>query len=241
MRLDKLICQESLETRTQAQKMIRGGRVTVNGGPATDPGLHVDPERDAVAWDGKRILPAGEKHLMLYKPAGILTAARDRAQRTGMDLLPPCYCARGCMPVGRLDKDVTGLLLFTTDGELSHRLLSPKRHVEKEYLAWVEGKLWDGDREAFLQGIPLSDFICQPARLEIVQSAEEKSLGRVFLREGKFHQVKRMFAARNHPVLSLHREAFGPLRLDGGLEEGGFRELTQEEVQALYRCAGMTP
>ena len=172
---------------------------------------------------------------MLYKPAGLLTAARDAKQPTVMDLLPPVYRGIGCMPVGRLDKDTTGLLLLTTDGELNHRLLSPGRHVDKRYRAVVDGELTDKDAEVFAAGMDLGDFTAQPAKLTILNP----SLAEVVISEGKFHQVKRMFAAAGHEVLQLHRSAFGPLELDPALQEGQWRELKPEELEALREAAGM--
>ena len=175
------------------------------------------------------------RHLMLNKPAGVLTATEDGKQATVMELLPALYRACGCMPVGRLDKDTTGLLLLTTDGTLAHRLIAPERHVDKVYEAEVEGALEEADIAAFAQGIPLKDFTALPARLEILGPGR----GRVTVREGKYHQVKRMFGARGKPVLRLHRTAFGPLALDAGLAPGEYRELTEKEIAALYQAAGM--
>ncbi len=150
------------------------------------------------------------RHVMMHKPAGVLTAARDPKQPTVMDLLPPEYSSMGCMPVGRLDKDTTGILIFTCDGELNHRLLSPARHVEKRYRALVEGGLEEKNVEAFAAGMDLGDFTAQPAKLTILGP----SLAEVVIAEGKFHQVKRMFAALANDVPALHRCASGPLELD---------------------------
>ena len=176
---------------------------------------------------------------MLHKPAGLLTAARDRKQPTVMDMLPEAYAAMGCMPVGRLDKDTTGLLLLTTDGELNHRLLSPKRHVWKTYEAEVDGPLNQTDVEAFAAGVPLSDFTALPAEMEILSSGPLLAVARVRVHEGKFHQIKRMFEARERTVLRLTRLSFGPLALDPMLEPGEWRELTEAEIAALYRDAAM--
>ncbi len=239
MRLDKLLCQENIGTRSQVQKIIRGGKVEVNGLKILNPSLHVTLEKDEISVDGETINGKMNHYILLHKPSGILTAARDKKAKTVMDLLPPVYMSRECMPVGRLDKDTTGLLLFTTDGELSHRLLSPKRHVEKEYVAWVDGMLTLTDVEAFQRGIPLTDFTCLPARLEIVSATQTESIGKAFVQEGKFHQIKRMFGARGFTVAKLHREAFGPLRLNNNPPIGTYRELTKEEVQALYTAAEM--
>ena len=193
------------------------------------------PEGAEICMDGVPLDTRTVRHLMLNKPAGVLTATEDGKQATVMELLPALYRACGCMPVGRLDKDTTGLLLLTTDGTLAHRLIAPERHVDKVYEAEVEGALEEADIAAFAQGIPLKDFTALPARLEILGPGR----GRVTVREGKYHQVKRMFGARGKPVLRLHRTAFGPLALDAGLAPGEYRELTEKEIAALYQAAGM--
>ena len=143
------------------------------------------------------------------------------------------------MPVGRLDKDTTGILIFTTDGELNHRLLSPGRHVDKVYRALVEGTPGQEAVDAFAAGMDLGDFTAQPAKLTVLKAGAEASLAEVTVAEGKFHQVKRMFSAAGHEVLELHRRAFGPLELDPELAEGGWRELTEAELAALREAAGM--
>ena len=234
MRLDKLLSNLGAASRTGCRELLRKGRVTVNGVIARDGAVSV-PEGADVALDGQPLDTSLARHLMLHKPAGVLTAREDGRQETVMDLLPPAYAALGCMPVGRLDKDTTGLLLLTTDGELGHRLIAPNRHVDKVYRATVEGTLSDADVAAFAAGIPLRDFTALPARLEIVSP----DTGLLTVREGKYHQVKRMFGARGKPVQALHRLSFGPLRLDDDLAPGEYRELTEEEIAALYAAAGM--
>lgn len=234
MRLDRLLANLGVCSRSECRNLLRAGRVGVNGVLCARPDADV-PENAEITLDGKRLDTRLNRHLMLHKPAGILTAAEDARQKTVMDLLPPVYRAIGCMPVGRLDKDTTGLLLLTTDGEMNHRLLSPKRHVDKVYLAHVDGVLDENDVKAVAAGIDLGDFVTLPAKLEIVAP----DVGRLTLREGKFHQVKRMFAALGKPVTQLHRCAFGPLQLDDTLLPGAFRELTGEETAALYRAADM--
>ena len=198
------------------------------------------PGQDTVTLDGQPLDTRLTLHLMLHKPQGILTAARDKKAATVMDLLPPKCQTLGCMPVGRLDKDTTGLLLFTTDGELAHRLLSPKRHVDKTYWARVDGSLDEADVEAFASGLNLGDFIAQPGRLEILSSSSEEAQARVTVQEGKFHQIKRMFEARGRQVTQLHRETFGPLLLDERLAPGQYRELTDLEAAQLYAAAEET-
>ena len=234
MRLDKLLAHLGVASRGGCREMLRAGRVRINGQAARDGACQVPPGAE-VTVDGTALDTRLDRHLMLYKPAGILTAREDGRQRTVMDLLPPVFDSLGCMPVGRLDKDTTGLLLLTTDGELAHRLISPGRHVDKVYRARVEGVLEQADADAFAAGIPLRDFTALPARLQIL--APDTAL--VTVREGKYHQVKRMFGARGKPVAALHRLAFGPLALDDALQPGEFRELTEEETAALYTAAGM--
>ena len=235
MRLDRWLATLSVGSRSEVKQWIRGGQAAVNGRIILDPALSFETEQDRLALNGKELDGRVVRHVMLYKPAGILTAARDARQPTVMDLLPPVYQGIGCMPVGRLDKDTTGLLLLTCDGELNHRLLSPGRHVEKRYRALVEGELEEKDVEAFAAGMDLGDFTAQPAKLTILRP----SLAEVIIAEGKFHQVKRMFAAVGHEVLELHRCAFGPLELDPALQEGQWRKLTAEEEKALREAAGM--
>ena len=235
MRLDRWLAAVTAAGRSEAKQWIRGGQAAVNGRIIRDPALSFETEEDSLALNGAPVDGRVSRHVMLHKPAGLLTAARDPKQPTVMDLLPPVYRSIGCMPVGRLDKDTTGLLLLTCDGELNHRLLSPGRHVEKRYRALVEGEMGAEEIRRFAEGLDLGDFTAKPATLSLVTP----SLGEVVITEGKFHQVKRMFAATGHEVLSLHRCAFGPLEL-GGLAEGSWRELTAEELAALRQAAGMT-
>ncbi len=234
MRLDKLLSNLGVASRAECRRLLRAGRVRVAGECWRDGARNV-PEGAEICMDGVPLDTRTVRHLMLNKPAGVLTATEDGKQATVMELLPALYRACGCMPVGRLDKDTTGLLLLTTDGTLAHRLIAPERHVDKVYEAEVEGALEEADIAAFAQGIPLKDFTALPARLEILGPGR----GRVTVREGKYHQVKRMFGARGKPVLRLHRTAFGPLALDAGLAPGKYRELTEKEIAALYQAAGM--
>ena len=235
MRLDKLLSHLGVATRSECKGLLRAGRVRVNGETARDAGLSV-PSGAEVTLDGNRLDTRLDRHLMLYKPSGVLTAREDGRQTTVMDLLPKGYASLGCMPVGRLDKDTTGLLLLTTDGELAHRLIAPGRHVDKVYKARVDGTLDGEDAAAFARGIPLGDFTALPAQLDLLSS----DTALVTVQEGKYHQVKRMFGARGKRVTALHRLSFGPLRLDETLAPGAFRELTGEEIAALYTAAGMT-
>lgn len=213
---------------------MRSGRVRVNGEIVKSPSAAVSPG-DRIAVDGKPLDTRLARHYMLNKPPGLLTASEDSRQETVMKLMPSVCATLGCMPVGRLDKDTSGILILTTDGELAHRLLSPKRHVDKTYEAEVDGTPTQADIEAFARGVPLKDFTALPAELTIIG---ERAV-RVTVREGKYHQIKRMLGARGLPVASLKRLSFGPLPLDPNLASGACRELTSEEVAALYDAAGM--
>ena len=234
MRLDRWLTTLGMGSRSEVQRLIRSGAVAVAGETVRDPGMDCATEVTPLRVRGESVDGRTVRHVMLHKPEGLLTAARDRKQPTVMDMLPEAYAAMGCMPVGRLDKDTTGLLLLTTDGELNHRLLSPKRHVWKTYEAEVDGPLRGEDVSAFAQGLRLSDFTARPARLEIMPPG---NVGRVTVCEGKFHQVKRMFLACGRTVTHLKRLAFGGVRLDETLAPGQWRELTAQEMKTLRAAA----
>ena len=241
MRLDRWLTTLGAGSRSEVKQWIRGGQAAVDGRTVSDPALSFDPEKNRLSLRGKPLDGRVVRHVMMHKPAGVLTAARDPKQPTVMDLLPAEYRSMGCMPVGRLDKDTTGILIFTCDGELNHRLLSPGRHVDKRYRVIAEGWMDAADIDLFARGIPLGDFDAQPAKLEILRITEvpETTLAEVTIAEGKYHQVKRMFGAAGHEVLQLHRRSFGPLELDPELPEGAWRELTADELRALRLAAGM--
>ena len=230
-RLDKLLAATGRWSRREAKALVREGRVLVDGVPALRAEDKVDPDRSTVLVDGGDIGYARHVYVMLHKPAGVLSATEDPRQETVLDLLPPELKKRGLFPVGRLDKDTEGLLLLTDDGDLAHRLLSPKKHVDKVYQARLDRPLGEADRDAFARGILLEDgYRCMAAELELLGDGTEV---RIVLREGKFHQVKRMTAARGSQVLSLKRLRMGPLALDEALAPGQWRRLTPAEVQAL--------
>ena len=229
-RLDKRLSQAGY-ARREAKELIRQGRVAVDGQAAAQPEAKYPPAA-RITVDGKA-LAEGSVYLMLHKPAGVVSATQDDRERTVLELLPGELRRRGLFPVGRLDKDTTGLLILTDDGELAHRLLSPRRHVDKTYDVEVDGVLDKQDVHAFAAGMTLADGTrCLPAKLEPAGTDR----GFVTLNEGKYHQVKRMCAARGKPVTRLARVAFGPLMLDPRLEPGAWRELTHEEVEALRRA-----
>ena len=241
MRLDKLLAMLGEGTRTQVRDMVRAGRVTVDGAVVRDAGLQVDAEASCVALGGRVLSYKRVRHVMMNKPQGTLTAARDKKQPTVMDLLPPMYAAMDCMPAGRLDKDTEGLLVITSDGQLAHRIIYPKHDVGKVYFARVDGPLAQKDVEAFAAGLHISDsdgeFDARPARLEIVSSSASESEARVRVTEGKYHQVKRMFSSRGVEVIYLKRLQIGALKLDPALAPGQWREMTEDEVALLEQEA----
>lgn len=235
-RLDKLLAGTGKWSRREVKALVRQGLVRVDGRLAASAEDKLDPAAAVVTVAGETISLCRFTYVMLHKPAGVLTATEDRKQPTVLDLLPPELRRIGLAPVGRLDKDTEGLLLLTNDGELAHRLLSPKYHVEKRYFARVDGELSATDAEAFARGMTLGDGLeCLPAGLEVLPDR----VCIVTLREGKFHQVKRMLAARGAPVLYLKRLSMGPLTLDDSLAAGAYRLLRAEEISALYRVCDL--
>ncbi|MDR1713162.1 MAG: rRNA pseudouridine synthase [Coriobacteriales bacterium] len=254
MRLQKFLARAGAASRRGSEELMSAGRVTVNGCVVTELGSKVDPLHDVICLDG-RPLRLGDDSvcLMLNKPAGYLTTMDDPQGRPTVRELIPAVEHPGLFPVGRLDFDTTGLLLFMTDGELAHRLLHPSHHVSKRYRAVVAGRLSEAEAEQLRQGVLLKDGPTQPAGVEIGESsaralsprarhtlpaaAAEQTTVWCTIREGRKRQVRRMFAHIGHEVLELEREAFGPLQL-GGLPSGQWRYLEQAEIQALHQAAG---
>jgi len=233
MRLDKALTLAGI-TRSQARKAISQGRAVVNGAVIRDISADVEPSQ--VLFDGKPLADDSDITLMLYKPAGVLTSTADRNAPTVMDFVPADMKKRGFGPIGRLDKDVTGLVLLTTDGQLAHRLISPKRGVEKVYIAKVEGEM---DEEALgiirRGGIEFSDFISKPAGAEYLGD----SMVKLTLTEGKYHEVKRICAKVGHPVVELKRISIAGVMLDPQLRDGQTRRVSAEEEAMLYTAAGL--
>lgn len=229
VRLDKFLCDSGAGTRSQVKAMLKAGRVTVDGSVEKDGGYKIDPAVGTVALDGEILGGKRRVVLMLNKPAGYVTATEDASQPTVMELLPPEMKHLDVKPIGRLDKATEGLLLFTNDGDLLHRLISPKKEVPKVYYARHEGQACQADVEAFAAGLTLGDgTVCLPARLEPLGAGE--SLITVY--EGKYHQVRRMMASRAMTVRYLERRQEGTLAL-GALPRGKVRELTREEIRLL--------
>ena len=215
--------------------MLKAGRVKVNGKKEKSAKLQIDEERDEIRFDGQVLEYEEFVYYMMNKPKGVISATEDPKHRTVLDLLDDIARSKEVFPVGRLDIDTHGLLLLTNDGKLAHVLLSPKRHVDKTYLAQVKGMMTQEDVETFAKGIPLKDFTCQPAKLELVSIETEKNQSqiRVTIAEGKFHQVKRMVAYCGKEVVDLQRLTMGTLVLDEHLERGEWRRLTKEELEDL--------
>lgn len=244
MRLQKFLARSGVASRRGSEDLMTAGRVCVNGEVVTQLGSKVDPAIDVVTVDGKPVaLNDTPAYIMLYKPAGYLTTMSDPQMRPCVAELVPTADHPGLYPVGRLDKDTTGLLLFTTDGDLGQLLLHPSHHVEKTYLALVDGTMTDRELEPLRRGIVLDDGPCKPARCRLLDDHEARdAFGRhvvpastaveIKISEGRKNQVKRMMSAVHHPVLLLHRTRFGPLELTG-LRVGSWRDLTPEEVESL--------
>ena len=228
-RLDKFLCDSGIGSRSQVKAILKTGRVTVDGKAEKDGSKKIDPAVQSVCLDGEVLGGKRRIVVMLNKPAGFVTATEDKTERTVMELLPQLYRNLDVKPVGRLDKATEGLLLFTNDGDLLHRLISPKKEVPKVYYARHEGCAGDEDVAAFAAGLLLRDgTVCLPAKLESL--GEGESL--ITVCEGKYHQVRRMMASRGMTVLYLERRMEGKLTL-GDLPRGQVRELTEEEVNGL--------
>lgn len=231
-RLDKVLASMGLGTRKEVKQLVKQRLIEVDGQIATDPGMHVIPEQQEISIDGEPLQYKRWVYVMLNKPPGVISATEDPRHQTVVDLLPDEWAIK-VHPVGRLDIDTEGLLLLTNDGQLSHSLLSPKKKVDKEYFARIQGTVTEEHIQHFANGVVLDDgYQTMPARLEILSSGPVSEI-RVTIMEGKFHQVKRMFAAYDLEVIYLKRIRMGPLHLDESLELGEFRELTDEELEAL--------
>ncbi|CQR48182.1 Ribosomal large subunit pseudouridine synthase B [Paraliobacillus sp. PM-2] len=233
MRIDKLLSNEGYGSRKEVKQLLKQGAVQNNNCVIKDGKTHIDPVTDHITVFGEQVFYKPFVYFMLHKPAGLITATEDSREETVIDLLEPLDQLREPFPVGRLDKDTEGLLLITNDGKLAHQLLSPKKNVGKTYYAKIEGKVTEEDVRTFTQGIRLDDgYVTKPARLEVVVSDIESEIY-VTITEGKYHQIKRMFAAVNKYVVYLKRIAIGDWHLDDQLEKGEYRELDEEEIMYL--------
>lgn len=231
-RLDKLIADSGAASRSQARALVRQGRVYVNGAPALSCDAKLDPDADVICLDGHRLVCSKYRYFMLNKPCGVLSATADRERKTVLDLLPENLRRLGLFPVGRLDKDTSGLLILTNDGQYAHNVISPARHVPKRYVAGLDARP-DGNAAAeFARGIVLADGLkCLPAQLKLLDGETAE----VTVYEGKYHQVRRMFAAVGFRVITLRRVSTGALELDPELEQGQFRELSRTQAYLVFR------
>ena len=232
-RLDKLLSSRGIGSRKDAQKMIKSGAVTVNGAVCKKPDTKVDAAAAAILVNGHAI---GEEYvyIMLNKPAGVVSATEDKRDKTVLELLPQELRRKGLFPAGRLDKDTEGLLIITNDGDFAHRMLSPKKHVEKRYVASLDGEITEETIQHFEEGIVFSDGTkCLPAKLEIVENSSNRT-GIVTICEGKFHQVKKMFAVCGLHVVHLQRISVGNLYLDSNLPIGSCKILTKLDIERIF-------
>lgn len=237
LRMDKYLSLLG-HTRRQAKALCAAGRVRMDGAQVRDASTHV-AQGAVITLDGTPLAVERHVHLMVHKPEGYLTATFDaRGKPTVLDLIPQAQRRADLGPVGRLDKDVSGLVLLTTDGQLAHRLISPRWTVEKRYLATVFGVLDDSHVRRMAEGVPLKGFTARPARLTVLSSGA-RSEAELIVTEGKYHQVKRMFGALGRPVLALKRLSIGGVELDGALSVGAFRPLSDAEAAHLYQLVSL--
>ena len=232
-RIDKILANLGYGSRKDIRKVCKDGLVKVDGKIIKDSSLHIDPENSEIIVGNEIINYREFVYIMMNKPQGVISATEDKRDETVVDLLDETYKHFEVFPVGRLDKDTEGLLLLTNDGQLAHRLLSPKKHVPKTYYAKVRGAVTAEDGEKFKEGVFIEkDYKTLPAELKILKSDEISEI-ELTIYEGKFHQVKRMFEAVDKTVIYLKRLSMGPLELDHNLELGEYRELTEEELNEL--------
>ena len=232
MRLDKLLSECGVASRKEIRQLIRSGRVSVDGAAAASPEMKLDPYKALVCLDGSKIEYAKYHYYMMNKPAGVLSATDDGRQKTVLDLVTPEMRKIGLFPVGRLDKDTTGLLLLTNDGEFAHRVISPRSGIVKVYHARTEAPVDEADITAFKEGLTLGDGTkCLPAGLKLLPDGSCL----VEVMEGKYHQVKRMLSSRGKPVTELKRLSIGGLKLDKALLPGGFRALEENELCSVMK------
>ena len=233
-RLDKIISNLGYGSRKEIKALVKKGLVKVDGEIVKDNGLLIDPEKSVININGEDLFYREYIYLMMNKPAGVISATYDKRDETVIDLLYMEDQVFEPFPVGRLDKDTVGLLLLTNDGDLNHKLISPKYHVDKVYYAEINAPITEKDIKAFENGVTLDDgYKCKEGKLEIISSSDEGSEVMVTIQEGKYHQVKRMFEALGKTVVYLKRTEFGGLPLDQDLEEGEYRELTEDELALL--------
>ena len=235
MRLDKFLIEVGLGSRTEVKQLLKKKQICVNDKIETSAKRQIDASTDEIVFDNQRLVYEKYVYYLLSKPKGVISATEDNHHQTVLDLLDKTAWDKEVFPVGRLDIDTHGLLLLTNNGKLAHAMLSPKKHVEKTYRAKVAGVMTKEDVAAFAEGITLKDFVCQPARLSIleVDKVTDTSFVEITIKEGKFHQVKRMVQSCGKTVVDLQRISMGPLQLDTSLALGEWRRLSAEEVASL--------
>ncbi|MCA1009988.1 pseudouridine synthase [Halobacillus halophilus] len=239
MRIDKLLANMGYGTRKEVKSLLKGGNVRVNGQPEKSPKTHINTETDEITVMGEEVEYREFIYIMMNKPGDLISATEDANETTVIDILQPEDIVFSPFPVGRLDKDTEGLLLITNDGQLNHRLTSPKKDVGKTYFAIIEGKVTEKDVEDFSNGVTLDDgYKTKPAELNILVS-DDRSEIELTITEGKFHQVKRMFEAVDKKVAYLQRIKVGSLELDPNLELGEYRELREEELNYLFSITNL--
>lgn len=233
-RLDKVLANLGFGTRKEVKALVKSGEVIVDEKMVKDSGMQIDPEKSVIKVSGEKVSYKKFIYIMMNKPSGVVSATFDNYDETVIDILDPELKNFEPFPVGRLDKDTVGLLLITNDGELNHRLIAPKWHVDKVYYAEIDKCVSEEDVRAFQDGVVLDDgYKCLSAKLEILKADGNGSEVMVIIQEGKFHQVKRMFKSLNKEVVFLKRVSFGTLKLDENLAEGEYRELTHAEEEIL--------
>lgn len=231
MRIDKLLANMGYGSRKDVKILLKQGAVRIDDQPVKDAKRQINLEAERVTVHGEVVEYKPFVYLMMNKPAGVISATEDKVESTVVDLIDPAYVHYDLFPVGRLDKDTTGLLLLTNDGAFNHALMSPRKHVDKVYIAEVDGEMTADDVRRFAEGVELEDgYTTKPARLELLSKSGRRSTIRLTLSEGKYHQVKRMVAAVGKHVERLERVQIGGLELDPTLEPGAYRELTETEV-----------
>ncbi len=231
-RLDKVIASQGKYSRSEVKKLVRGGRITVDGETVKSADMKISPEKSVITVDGETVGYKKHIYIMLNKPQGVISASNDSSQKTVVDLVPDELFRQGLFPAGRLDGDTRGFVLITDDGDFAHRILSPKNHILKTYHATLERPVSNEDIERFREGIELKDgTLCLEAQVRMIKN--EPPVAEIKIHEGKYHQVKRMFAALGNRVVDLRRVKMGNLYLDESLEEGQCREITDGELKKI--------
>lgn len=229
IRLDKFLSDMNLGTRSEVRQLVKTKRISVNNILITDGGYKIDTEKDIVCFDKKIINYKKHTYIIMNKPKGYITATQDKKQKTVFEIIPDKYKRKNLFPAGRLDKDTTGLLILTDDGEFAHNMMSPKKHVEKTYVAKIEKPLCEDAQKLFAEGIVIGDYRCKPAKLRYIDSATVE----ITISEGKYHQVKLMVKAAKSKVIALHRKSIGQLEIPSSLAEGECAEIDENEIKTL--------